>query len=47
MHMCIDFHTLNANICMDWYLIPGIDNLLDQLHSVHVFSKIDLHADYH
>ena len=29
MRMCIDFHTLNANTCVDWHHIPRIENFLD------------------
>ena len=47
MHMCIDFPTLNANTHVDWYPIPYIDDLLNQLNGARVFSKIDLHAGYH
>ena len=47
MHMCIDFHTLNANMHVDWYPIPCIDNLLDRLYGACIFLKIDLHAGYH
>ena len=47
MHMCIDFCTLNANMCMDLYPIPHIDDLLNQLHGACVFLKIDLCAGYH
>ena len=47
MNMCIDFHTLNAKTRVDWYPIPHIDNLLNQLHGVHMFSNIDVYAGYH
>ena len=47
MRMCIDFRTLNANMCVDWYPIPYIDNLLDQLHGTYMFSKIYLRAGYY
>ena len=47
MHMCIDFRTLNANTHVDWYPIPLIDDLLNQLHDSYVFLKIGLHAGYH
>ena len=47
MHMCIDFRTLNVNTHVDWYPIPWMTDLLDQLHGVCVLSKIYLHAIYH
>ena len=46
MCMCKDFCTLNANMHVDWYPIPYIDNLLDWLHGAHVFSKIALCIGY-
>ena len=42
MHVCIDFCTLNANMHVDWYPILHIDNMLNWLHGVCMFSKIDL-----
>ena len=47
MRMCINFHILNANTHVDQYSIPCIDDVFDQIHGAHVFSKIDLHAGYH
>ena len=47
MHKHIDSRTLNANTHVDWDSIPCIIDLLDWLHGVHVFSKIDLHAGYY
>ena len=47
MHMCIDFCTLDENTHVDWYPILRIDDLLDQLHSAHMFSKINLRAGYY
>ena len=47
MCMCIDCCTLNANICVDLYPIPHINDLLHRLHHVHMFSKSDLYAGYH
>ena len=45
--MCIDFYTLNANMCVDLYPTLHINDMLTQLHGVHVLSKIDLYAGYH
>ena len=47
MHICIEFHTLNANTCIDWYPIPCIDDLLNWLHVACVFLKIELCAGYY
>ena len=47
MHICIDFHTLNANTYVAQYPIPCIDDLLDQLHGMHMLLKIDLCAGYY
>ena len=32
---------------MDWYPIPLITNLLDQLGTAKVYTKLDLHTGYH
>ena len=47
MRMCIEFHALNANMHVDWYPIPCINDLLNWLHGAPMFLKIDLHAGYH
>jgi len=31
----------------DWYPLPYIEDLLDKLHRVRVFTKLDLASGYH
>ncbi|XP_070042922.1 uncharacterized protein [Nicotiana tomentosiformis] len=45
--MCIDYHHLNKVTVKNRYPLQRIDDLFDQLPGVRVFSKIDLHSDYH
>jgi hypothetical protein len=47
MRMCIDCHELNNVTIKNRYPLLRIDNLLDQLQGVRVFSKIDLWSGYH
>jgi hypothetical protein len=47
MRMCIYYHELNKVTIKNRYPLPRIDNLLDQLQGVHMFSKIDLRLGYH
>jgi hypothetical protein len=45
--LCIDYKALNKITVKNRYLIPRIDDLLDQLKGEKFFNKIDLKSGYH
>jgi hypothetical protein len=47
LRLCVDYSPLNTVTIKNMYPFPCIDILFDQLVGAQVFSKIDLHSDYH
>ena len=47
LRLCIDYREFNKVTFRNQYPLPRIDDLLDQLQGVRVFSKIDLRSGYH
>ncbi|CAI7781325.1 unnamed protein product [Closterium sp. NIES-53] len=45
--MCIDYRALSRVTVKSQYPIPRADELIDQLRTARVFSKIDLCGGYH
>ena len=46
LHLAMDYHSLNHITKKDCYPLPLIPNLLSQLHTTHLFMKIDLCSAY-
>ena len=44
--LCIDYIQLNMVTIKNWYPLPRIDDLFDQLRGVRVYSKINLRTGY-
>ena len=47
MRLCVDYQQLNKVTIKNRYPLPRIDDLMDQMVGVEVFSKIDLRSGYH
>jgi len=47
LQLCVNFQNLNKITQKDWYPIPFVTNLLDQLGSTKVYTKLDLCAGYY
>jgi hypothetical protein len=45
--MCVDYRSLNDVTRKNKYLLPRIEDLLDQMRDARIFSKINLRSSYH
>ena len=47
LRLCIDYRQLNKLTVKNKYLLPRIDDLINQLKGASIFLKIDLRSGYH
>ena len=47
LRLCIDYQQLNRLTIKNWFPLPRIDDLFDQLRGALVYSKIDLRTGYY
>ena len=47
LRLCICYRQLDRVMIQNWYLLPRIDDLFDQLRGARVYPKIDFRAGYH
>ncbi len=46
LRICVNYHGLNQLTIKNWYVLPLILRLLDQINSTKVYTKIDLRGAY-
>ena len=47
IHLCVDMRQANMAVKREWYPIPTIDEVLQDLNQSKFFSKLDLNSAYH